>query len=118
MITIDSLKAFGADTADGLQRCLNMESFYLDLVNSVKTDKGLDELKDFLNAGDLDNAFEKAHALKGMYGNLSLTPIYKPLSELTDLLRNRGTGEKQSIIEKCAPLLTEVLNQKQKLDEM
>jgi len=118
MITIDSLKAFGADTADGLQRCLNMESFYLDLVNSVKTDKGLDELKDFLNAGDLDNAFEKAHALKGMYGNLSLTPIYKPLSELTDLLRNRGTVEKHSIIEKCTPLLTEVLNQKQKLDEM
>ncbi len=118
MITIDSLKAFGADTVDGLQRCLNMESFYLDLVNSVKTDKGLDELKDFLNTGDLDNAFEKAHALKGMYGNLSLTPIFAPLSELTDLLRNRETGEKQSIIEKCTPLLTEVLSQKQKLDEM
>ncbi|MCR4946585.1 MAG: Hpt domain-containing protein [Lachnospiraceae bacterium] len=118
MITIDSLKSFGADTADGLQRCLNMESFYLDLVNSVKTDKGLDELKDFLDAGDLDNAFEKAHALKGMYGNLSLTPIYTPLSELTDLLRSRETGDRQSIIEKCMPLLTDVLSQKQKIDEM
>ena len=30
-----------------------------------------------------------AHALKGVLGNLALTPIFKPVSEMTELLRTR-----------------------------
>ena len=37
--------------------------------------------------GDTVKAFEAAHAIKGAAGNLSLTPIFAPVSELTELLR-------------------------------
>ena len=43
----------------------------------------------FLKEGNLDEAFEAAHALKGALGNLSLTPIYEKIVEITELLRNR-----------------------------
>ena len=33
MITIESLKAYGADVEEGLARCLNKEDFYLKMVN-------------------------------------------------------------------------------------
>ena len=34
MLTIDSLRRFGANTEEGLSRCMDNEDFYLRLVNS------------------------------------------------------------------------------------
>jgi len=89
MLTIDALNAFGADTAAGLGRCLNNEAFYLRLVGMAAEDAGFDRLKAALEQGDLDAAFEAAHGLKGVLGNLSLSPLYAPISEMTELLRSR-----------------------------
>ena len=89
MLTIDAVREFGADVDDGLARCMNNESFYLMLVRKAAETERLSQLEIQLQAGDLDAAFETAHALKGLYANLSLTPLTKPVSELTELLRNR-----------------------------
>ena len=91
MITIDTLKAFGADTKSGLTRCMNSEAFYLRLVNMELGDKNFEKLAAAMAAGDAVTAFEAAHAIKGAAGNLSLTPIVAPVSELTELLRGATT---------------------------
>lgn len=108
MITIEKLKEFGADTADGLKRCLNMEDFYLDLVNSSIDDTQLVQLGKAISAKELDSAFETAHSLKGVYGNLSLTPLYKPMSELTELLRSKTAADYDT-------LYNEIMRQFEKL---
>ena len=87
MITIDRLNAFGADTRSGLERCLNNEAFYLRLVNMEAHDNHVEKLVQAMEAGDAPAAFDAAHALKGALGNLSLTPIYAPVVELTERLR-------------------------------
>ena len=89
MLTIDKLKEYGADVNEGLNRCMNNESFYLMLIGKALADNRLEQLEDQLNNKDLDSAFESAHALKGMYANLSLTPLSKPIIEMTELLRSR-----------------------------
>lgn len=89
MLTIDALKAYGANTAEGLARCLNNEALYLKLVNMGLRDENFDRLKAALDAHDTVKAFEAAHALKGSLGNLSLTPLYEPISELTGRLRGQ-----------------------------
>ena len=89
MITIESLRAYGADVNDGLARCMNNESFYLRLVGKAAADEGYERLRDALGAGDLAAAFEQAHALKGVLGNLSLTPLFNLVSALTEQLRAR-----------------------------
>ena len=87
MLTIETLRALGADTDEGLKRCMNNEAFYLRLVKMAAGDAGFDKLADALSAGDRKAAFEAAHALKGILGNLSLTPLYRIASEVTELLR-------------------------------
>lgn len=44
-------------------------------------------MKEAVEAGDLKSAFEAAHGLKGVLGNLSLTQRYDPVAEITELLR-------------------------------
>ena len=100
MLTIDALKELGVNTDEGLSRCMNNEAFYLRLVGMGIADGGFDRLESAIAAGDLDAAFEAAHALKGVLGNLSLTPAYEPASEITELLRSRTQTDYEPLLEK------------------
>jgi HPt (histidine-containing phosphotransfer) domain-containing protein len=109
MITLDYLRAFGADVKEGMSRCLDNEGFYLRLVDMAAKDPSYELLKRSLAAGDLKTGFEAAHSLKGQLGNLGLTPLYDAASELTELLRN-AKGD-----EDFGPLLTKLT---EKYDEL
>ena len=87
MLTIEKLNNFGANTKEGLGRCMNNETFYLRLVNMALDDAGFAKLKTAVEGGDKQAAFEAAHALKGVLANLALTPLCEPASEMTELLR-------------------------------
>ena len=89
MLTTDALKQFGADVDDGLSRCMGNEAFYFKLIGKVVEDKNFQALEDAVAAKDLDKAFDAAHSLKGVLGNLALTPVYEPVYEITELLRER-----------------------------
>ncbi len=89
MLTIEKLREYGADVDEGLARCMDKEDFYIGLIGKALADNRLSLLEQQIGNGDLDAAFETAHALKGMYANLSLTPLTKPVSEMTELLRSR-----------------------------
>ena len=75
MITIDNLAELGANVGEGVARCMGKEDFYLKLVNMVVADDGYERLKAAIEAHDLDEGFERAHALKGAVSNVSLTPL-------------------------------------------
>lgn len=93
MITIESLKAFGANTEEGLARCMGNQALYLKLVGVMLADKNFDKLRSAIESGNLGEAFEAAHALKGALGNLALTPLYEKASSLTEFLRNRAEAD-------------------------
>lgn len=76
-------------TDDALTRCMGNESFYFKLIGKAVEDKNFTVLEEAVAAHDLDAAFEAAHSLKGVMGNLALTPIYDPVYEITELLRAR-----------------------------
>lgn len=111
MYTIEGLREYGANVDEGLSRCFNNEAFYLKLVGMLNQEKGFDRLEEALGAGDLDAAFEAAHALKGVLGNLSLTPAYEKASEITELLRNKTEMD-------YGPLLAQLLEQRDILKGM
>ena len=98
MLTIDKLKDYGADVDEGLARCMNMKDFYITLVGKVLEDNRLPLLEQQISEKKLDAAFEIAHALKGMYANLSLTPLTKPVSEITELLRSRTDTDYSALL--------------------
>lgn len=98
MLTLDALRACGANTAEGLGRCMNNEAFYLRLVNMALDDASFQKLSDAVAAGDKRAGFEAAHSLKGVLGNLALTPIYAPVAEMTELLRAAADADYQSYL--------------------
>lgn len=111
MISIESLKAFGANTEEGLARCMGNEALYLKLVGVMLAEKNFDKLKTSIESNNLDEAFEAAHALKGALGNLALTPLYKKAASLTELLRNRAEAD-------YGGLVSDLLTLRDKLSEL
>ncbi len=99
-MTVNDLKIYGANTEEGLKRCMNNESFYLRLVKMIPGDASFRKLYDAVDKSDLDTAFEAAHALKGSVGNLSLTPIFEPICEITELLRAKTQTDYTLLISK------------------
>ena len=108
MATVGQLREYGANVEEAMQRCLNNEAFYLRLVNVALGDPSFGKLEAAIAAGDLEKGFEYAHALKGMLANLALTPLCKPIMEITELLR---AGTKMDY----TPYLEEIRTQKDKL---
>lgn len=87
MITLDDLKELGADTATGIARCVNDEGFYIKMVSMALQDTNFEQLKEAVESGDLSTAFERAHALKGVMGNVALTSLFEPIAAMTEELR-------------------------------
>ena len=105
MLTLDSLREYGADVDNGLARCMNNEAFYLRMVGMAIGDtSGKAQMENAVRQGNAQAAFEAAHALKGVYGNLSLTPVFGPVSEMTEIFRAGST-------EGAEPLLEQYLKQ-------
>lgn len=111
-MTIDDLKAYGADVDTAIKRCAGMESLYLNLVKKIPEMEEFEKLNQSVNAGNLEEAFSYAHGLKGNVANLSLTPLEKPISEITELLRERQAIDYSSYLEEinqCLQKLKEIL---------
>lgn len=108
MLTIDGLRAFGANVDEGLARCMNNEGFYLRMVGMVLNDANFEKLSQAVQAGDLDACFEASHALKGVLANLSLTPMQNLASEMCELFRSRTQMD-------YAPMLAQLLAKREEL---
>ena len=111
MLSIEKLKDYGADVKAGMERCMNSQDFYFRMIEMLLQEKSFDQLEDALNSNDLDRAFEAAHALKGVVGNLSLTPLYIDVVEITEYLRNRTSMDYTAFLNK-------ILAEKEKLAKL
>lgn len=98
-MTLDDLAVFGANVHEGLVRCMNNEGFYLQLAESIKGEEAFDALRDAIAANDLDAAFEIAHSLKGILANLAITPLFEPVSEITELLRSKEDADYPALVD-------------------
>lgn len=108
MLTIQGLVEYGANVEEGLRRCLNNEAFYIRLVGIAAADAGYDKLAEQVKNGAFEEAFDTAHALKGVLGNLFLTPLYEPVSEITEHLRAKEEMD-------YTPLVDTILAQRDRL---
>lgn len=96
---IDELRTYGVDIDTALQRCVNNEALFIKLAKKIPDTAQFNDLKDALKEKDLDKAFDIAHALKGIVSNLAITPLEKPISEMTELLRERKDIDYSQYIE-------------------
>ncbi len=113
MLSIQKLKDYGADVEKGLGLCMGSEDFYLRMVSMIVSEASFDQLKEALDAGDLEEAFKAAHALKGVAGNLSLTPLYDKVCGITELLRAKTETDYSEMLQGILDekkILTDLIN--------
>lgn len=93
----ERLAARGNDTAGALARFLGDEALYGDCFRMFLDDPCFLQLEDALARRDAPTAFDAAHTLKGVAGNLGLTALYGALSALTEPLRRGQTKDLVSL---------------------
>lgn len=86
------LSRAGVDVNQGLKRLNNSSEFYESLLMKFCDDTRYEQLKNAMDQGDMQQAFQHAHALKGAAGNLSLVRLYNALAPVVEELR-RGNLE-------------------------
>ena len=99
MLTLEALAQAGANINEGVERCMGNEEFYLKLVKMAIEDDGYEKMEQAVKAGDLDTGFERAHALKGVLGNVSLDNLLAPVVEITEELRARKERDYTDLLE-------------------
>ena len=83
---------YGGDYNVTMTRFMGKRSVYMKIFGMLFQDENLQVLGTALRAGDLDTAFMAAHTLKGVTGNLGLTPYYDAVYPMVEPLRNREEG--------------------------
>lgn len=73
---VELLKKWGCDTDKAIARMLNDEEFYIECLSTFVNDQCIDQLEDAIASNDFEQAYEYAHKLKGVMGNIDLTPMY------------------------------------------
>ncbi len=109
MLTVEKLRAWGANVDEAMVRCMNNEAFLLRLTDKALRDPAFENLGKAVAEGDLTRAFECAHALKGTTANLALTPILKPVQEITELLRAKTDTDYTPFLEEIEARRSELL---------
>lgn len=87
---IDKIKAWGADTEAALNRFMGDEELYVECLDMIAGDAHFDALAEAIAGKRYEEAFEHAHCLKGVCGNLGLTPLFDAMCVLVEKLRKEN----------------------------
>lgn len=83
----ERLKEWNCDVDGALERFLDDEEMYLDFLNQIAEEATIVHLGKAIDEGDAQSAFDFAHTLKGVHGNMGLTPLYNLDLEIVEPLR-------------------------------
>lgn len=89
----DRLRAAGADMDGAMNRLVNDEELYAACFDYFMDDPSFAALSAALDSEDYAAAFEAAHSLKGVSGNLGLTRLYQLCGGLVEPLRHGQPGD-------------------------
>lgn len=87
------LEECGADVETTLKRFMGNDAIYQKFLGKFPGDPNYAKLGTNIEAGAFEEAYKCAHALKGVVGNLGLTPIYEKVSTLVEELRNKASED-------------------------
>lgn len=87
------------DYNKALERFVGNEDLYHKFLFQFLNDYNFYGLKESLRYKDITSAFQYAHTLRGVTGNLGLTPLYETTQPLVELLRNRQLAGTEVLME-------------------
>lgn len=109
MSLLEELKTLKVDVEEGTERLMGNAALYERMLKKFS-----DMIKKSVISPDFDNnnyneITEKAHALKGACGNLSITPLYKGYTEIVNLLRANEPEQAKARLKELLPVQEEII---------
>ena len=86
-------EVYGADYNSTMARFMGNEAMYLKFLDMLFKDDNLEKLGTALEQQDYEAAFAAAHTLKGVVGNMGLTPLFNAVCAIVESLRKREVPE-------------------------
>jgi len=80
----------GIDYDEGVARFVGRADMYEKFLAQFPEDPGFSALDEAMGSGDVSAAFQAAHSLKGVSGNLSVNNLYHSLIPFVNALRGAG----------------------------
>ncbi len=107
---LEEMKTMGISVDEALvDRFMRNASLYERMLKKFPAMiKDLTVQPDF-DGNDYTDIIEKAHAIKGATGNLSIDPLYKPYTEIVNLLREGKPEEAREVLKKVLPVQDEIV---------
>lgn len=110
MSMLDDLKTLGVNTDGALQRFMGKSAIYEKMLGKLAATVDNAPVLSAFEAGDYKTALESAHTLKGVMGNLSVTPLYEGYTKIVDLLRADDPAKAREILEGILPVQKEIID--------
>lgn len=109
MSLFEDLRALNVDVDGGLKRINGNEKLYTRLLGTFTKSINTYYVSPDFDGNNYNEEIEKAHAIKGVSGNLSITPIYEAYTKIVDLLRAGKPEEARPILEQVLPVQAEIV---------
>lgn len=110
MSLLTELEALGVNTEEALKRFMNNSSLYVRMLGKYPAAAEDSAVAEKFAAKDYEAALTAAHTLKGVSGNLSLTPLFKNYSEIVALLREGKNDEAEKLCEQTAAVEKQIID--------
>lgn len=110
MSLFDELRSYGVNVDEGISRLGGNENLYKRLLGTFTgTISNYYVTPDF-PPENCKETIEKAHTIKGIAGNLSITPVYDAYSQIVSLLRSDQTEEAKKVIKEVLNVQEEIIS--------
>lgn len=100
----EKLREHGCDVEGALARFLDDEELYVQFYTELLDDKAFTALGLALSENRITDAFDYAHTLKGVIGNMGITPMFETICSIVEPLR---VGSTVGVSEKYDELLVQ-----------
>lgn len=88
---LEQYEKAGCDVRGVMDRFMSDEELLWECLQQFMGENDFSNLQRAAEQGDYKEAFEYAHAIKGIVGNLGIQPVYLPVCRLVESLRNMHT---------------------------
>jgi HPt (histidine-containing phosphotransfer) domain-containing protein len=111
---IDMLRENGFDVDTALRRVMGKEESYIRILKRFPADGSFKKMKDGLAEKDVKKAFEGAHTLKGISGNMGITAVFAAAQPVVEILRDgsmEGIGPYVQTLETAYTRALNIINE-------
>lgn len=107
---LEELRVLGVNVEDALERLGGDEEFYKKMLAIFVDTIEMYYVDTKFNENDYEKIIEKAHAIKGASGNLSITPLYEAYTKIVDELRKKNLQSAREEIERILPMQKKIIS--------